>query len=184
VSESLLGDAFAHHVATVRLIDACQALSSQQLGTTVPGTYGSTLETQRHLVGSDSFYLFIASGECTPLLEEEGMDLTQLRSATEGQGALWARLLGEDPDPNALVNEVDDEDEKLAPMGIRLAQALHHGTDHRSQICTALTTLGVEPASRTAASSRPHPPPDETLLAPSPPALRRRLCTPHRGPPS
>jgi uncharacterized damage-inducible protein DinB len=30
-------------------------------------------------------------------------------------------------------------------MGIRLAQALHHGTDHRSQICTALTTLGVEP---------------------------------------
>jgi uncharacterized damage-inducible protein DinB len=32
-------------------------------------------------------------------------------------------------------------------MGIRLAQALHHGTDHRSQICTALTTLGVEPPS-------------------------------------
>jgi uncharacterized damage-inducible protein DinB len=30
-------------------------------------------------------------------------------------------------------------------MGIRLAQALHHGTDHRSQICTALTALGVEP---------------------------------------
>jgi uncharacterized damage-inducible protein DinB len=30
-------------------------------------------------------------------------------------------------------------------MSIRLAQALHHGTDHRSQICTALTTLGVEP---------------------------------------
>jgi len=22
---------------------------------------------------------------------------------------------------------------------------LHHGTDHRSQICTALTTLGLEP---------------------------------------
>ena len=30
-------------------------------------------------------------------------------------------------------------------MSIRLAQALHHGTDHRSQMCTALTTLGVEP---------------------------------------
>jgi uncharacterized damage-inducible protein DinB len=22
---------------------------------------------------------------------------------------------------------------------------VHHGTDHRSQICTALTTLGIEP---------------------------------------
>jgi len=30
-------------------------------------------------------------------------------------------------------------------LGIRLAQALHHGTDHRSQICTALTALGVDP---------------------------------------
>jgi uncharacterized damage-inducible protein DinB len=30
-------------------------------------------------------------------------------------------------------------------VGVRLAQALHHGTDHRSQICTALTSLGVEP---------------------------------------
>ena len=33
----------------------------------------------------------------------------------------------------------------LAPKGIRLAQVLHHGTDHRSQICTALTQLGIEP---------------------------------------
>ena len=30
-------------------------------------------------------------------------------------------------------------------MGIQLAQVLHHGTDHRSQVCTALTALGVEP---------------------------------------
>jgi hypothetical protein len=28
---------------------------------------------------------------------------------------------------------------------IQLAQALHHGTDHRSQVCTAITALGVEP---------------------------------------
>ena len=32
-----------------------------------------------------------------------------------------------------------------APIGIRLAQALHHGTDHRSQICTGLTRMGIEP---------------------------------------
>jgi uncharacterized damage-inducible protein DinB len=39
----------------------------------------------------------------------------------------------------------DDGSQTHAPLGIRLAQVLHHGTDHRSQICTALTTLGVEP---------------------------------------
>jgi uncharacterized damage-inducible protein DinB len=32
-----------------------------------------------------------------------------------------------------------------ATVGIRLAQVLHHGSDHRSQICTALTVLGHEP---------------------------------------
>jgi uncharacterized damage-inducible protein DinB len=30
-------------------------------------------------------------------------------------------------------------------MGFRLAQVVHHGTDHRSQVCTALTSLGVTP---------------------------------------
>ena len=29
------------------------------------------------------------------------------------------------------------------PAGIVLAQAVHHGSDHRSQICTILTTLGL-----------------------------------------
>jgi uncharacterized damage-inducible protein DinB len=32
-----------------------------------------------------------------------------------------------------------------APVGLRLAQVVHHGTDHRSQVCTGLATLGVEP---------------------------------------
>jgi len=148
VSGSLLGDAFAHHVwATLRLIDACLALSAEQLGTAVPGTYGSILETVRHLVGADSWYLFTMTGERTFLIDEDRTDLPELRAAMEGHGAAWSRVLGEHLDPDAVLGEVDEDDgyEKHAPVGIRLAQALHHGTDHRSQICTALTTLGVEP---------------------------------------
>jgi uncharacterized damage-inducible protein DinB len=30
-------------------------------------------------------------------------------------------------------------------MGLRLAQVVHHGSDHRSQVCTALTSLGITP---------------------------------------
>ena len=148
MSGSLLGDAFAHHVwATLRLIDACLALSAEQLGTAVPGTYGSILQTQRHLVGADSWYLFTMTGKRTSLIDEDRRDLPELRAAMEGHGTAWSRVLGEDLDPDAVLGEVDDDDgyEKHAPVGIRLAQALHHGTDHRSQICTALTTLGVEP---------------------------------------
>jgi uncharacterized damage-inducible protein DinB len=148
MSRSLLEDAFAHHVwATLRLLDTCLTLSPEQLGTAVPGTYGSILETARHLVGSDSWDLFVASGDRSPLIDEDHMDLPALRAAMEGHGAAWFRLLVEDLDPDAVLREVDEDDgfERHAPMSIQLAQALHHGTDHRSQICTALTALGVEP---------------------------------------
>ena len=52
MTSSVLDDAFAHHTwATGRLIEACQALSPEQLDSTVPGTYGSIIATMRHLVG-------------------------------------------------------------------------------------------------------------------------------------
>ena len=58
----------------------------------------------------------------------------------------WIELLARDLDPDAVVKDVDEEGyERDATIGIRLAQAIHHGTDHRSQICTAFTSLGVEP---------------------------------------
>lgn len=148
MSQSLLADAFGHHVwASLRLIDTCLALNSEQLETAVPGTYGSILDTMRHLVGTDSWYLFDITGDRARRIEEDQMDLRQLRAAIEDDGTAWFQLLAQDPDPNAVLKEVDENDgyERDAPVGIRLAQALHHGTDHRSQICTALTTLDVEP---------------------------------------
>lgn len=77
------------------------------------------------------------------------MGLPELRAAMERNRDAWSRLLGDDLDPDLVLREVDEDDgyQKHAPMGIRLAQALHHGTDHRSQICAALTSLGVEPPS-------------------------------------
>jgi len=147
---SLLADAFAHHVwATQRLLDACLDLTPEQLETRVLGTYGSILGTMRHLVGADSWYLFDMHGDLESGIESEEMDLRALRTAMEADGIAWSRLLAENPDPDAVVHEVDESDgfERDAPFGIRLAQALHHGTDHRSQICTALTSLGIEPPS-------------------------------------
>jgi uncharacterized damage-inducible protein DinB len=147
MSRSVLEDAFGHHVwATLRLVDASLALTPEQLGVAVPGTYGPIFETVRHLVGADSSYLFAMTGGRTPLIDEDRMDLSELRAAMESQGPAWSGLVAQDLDPDAItVRRRDDGSETHAPMGIRLAQALHHGTDHRSQICTALTTLGVEP---------------------------------------
>ena len=145
---SPLKDAFAHHVwATTQLIDVCTALTPEQLQTVAPGTYGPILRTMQHLVGSDSWYLFDIAGDPARKIDPEQMDLAGLRRAIVSDGDAWSTLIANDTDPDRVVTEVDEEYdfERDATMGVRLAQALHHGTDHRSQICTALTSLGVEP---------------------------------------
>jgi uncharacterized damage-inducible protein DinB len=144
---SLLADAYGHHVwATLRLIDTCLTLSPEQLASSVPGTYGSILDTMRHTVGADASYLYALTEGRVPTIEEDGMDLAGLRAVMVRNGPAWSALLATDIDPDVIVTRHrDDGSESHAPAGIRLAQAIHHGTDHRSQICTALTALGIEP---------------------------------------
>jgi len=143
----VLADAFRHHVwATIRLLDACADLDDAQLATTVPGTYGSIIETLRHLVDGDVFYLNILRGGEPAPFDKDASDIPTLRAVIEADDAVWQRIVAGNPDPDTVVVEYEDSGyETHAPLGIRLAQALYHGTDHRSQVCTALTTLAIEP---------------------------------------
>lgn len=147
MTRSTLEDAFAHHLwATLRVIDACRELPPEHLATAVPGTYGSIIDTLRHLVGADASYLWVLTDGEHAEIEEETMDLAGLREAMEANGPAWTAVIAADRDPGEdVVRHRDDGTDSHAPLGIRLAQALHHGTDHRSQVCTGLTALGVEP---------------------------------------
>jgi uncharacterized damage-inducible protein DinB len=145
---SILSAAFEHHVwATVSVIEACERLGEDLLQVEVVGTRGPIDETIRHIVGGDCAYLFILTGDRSLAIDEETMSLRELRDEMERHGPAWQRYLSEAPDPAALVEEIDESDgyRRTAPIGLRLAQAIHHGTDHRSQICTTLTSLGVRP---------------------------------------
>jgi uncharacterized damage-inducible protein DinB len=148
MSSSLLEAAYAHHVwATLRVIDACLDLSAEELETSVPGTRGPILETLRHVVESDAFDLFILTTDPAYNVETEHMSLVEAREVMERNGSGWTEFVSGPIDPDAVVAEVDPNDgfQRWAPVGYRLAGVLDHGTDHRSQICTALTTIGVEP---------------------------------------
>jgi uncharacterized damage-inducible protein DinB len=143
----VLADAFGHHVwATIRVLDACTGLDEAQLATIVAGTYGSIIGTLRHLVGGDVFYLDVLRGGTPEPFDEGTADIPTLRAVMEAHGPVWQRLVAGDLDPTTDVVEFENSGfETHAPLGIRLAQALYHGTDHRSQVCTALTSLGIEP---------------------------------------
>ena len=146
MTASLLDDAFAHHIwATERLIDECAGLTAEQLTTPAPGTYGSILDTFRHLVSTDCWYLTFFRDEPQRIAEGAEVGLDKLRSAITGNGKGWMELLAGGLDGEADVVEHGDGWNFHSPTGFRLAQAIQHGTDHRSQICTALTSLGKEP---------------------------------------
>lgn len=147
MSRSILADAFGHHVwATLKVIDACATLTDEQLASAVPGTYGSILDTLRHTVGADCSYLELLSGGEAGAIDEDAMGLAELRAAMERNGPVWQRVVAGDLDPDEqLTRHRPDGSTSTAPVGIRLAQVIHHGTDHRSQVCTALTNLGITP---------------------------------------
>ncbi|MHB8459715.1 MAG: DinB family protein [Candidatus Limnocylindrales bacterium] len=146
MTTSLLTDAFAHHVwATERLIDECAALTPEQLETPAPGAYGSVIDTLRHLVSSDSWYLTFFREPTAPIDEEAQVGITELRTMITSNGMGWTEVLAGELDADADMVEHGDGWDFHAPMGIRLAQVIQHGTDHRSQVCTALTSFGLTP---------------------------------------
>ena len=147
MTTSLLSDAFAHHIwATERLLDECAGLTPEQLEGEAPGTYGPIIDTLRHLIESDSWYLSFFTDR-KPLTEDDAaeMGVAELRPVITSNGAAWMELLAGELDPDEEIVERNEEWEGRSAVGLRLAQVVHHGTDHRSQVCTALTSLGLTP---------------------------------------
>lgn len=141
--------AFAHHVwANLRLLDACADLDGEQLEAGVPGVYGTLIDTLRHVVGGDASYLHLLTDGEVDEIDEAAMGIAQLRAVAAAHGEAWRSLIGSSRDGDAaVVRHRDDGSTSSAPFGVRMAQVPHHGTDHRSQVCTILTTLGIEPPS-------------------------------------
>jgi uncharacterized damage-inducible protein DinB len=143
---TLLDDAMAHHIwATEQIIEVCAELTEKQLATPAPGSYGPIIETLRHLVSTDAWYLTFFLDEPQRLNPDERPDLAELRRVIGENGRDWAGILAGNPDGETDTVEEGDGWKFHAPTAFRLATTIQHGTDHRSQICTALTSLGIEP---------------------------------------
>ena len=153
-----------HNVwATKMLLDLCRSLTTEQLTAPATASYGSILETFTHLITSDGGYLSSLGGPMTtwvgarqqelekfeePWIDDEArehvVDLDELARRVDEAEGLWDSFLGsEEFDPERVC--VLDLGTYECPAGIVMAQAFHHGTLHREQICAMLTVLGIEP---------------------------------------
>lgn len=131
--------------ANLTVIEACRSLTEAQLDATAVGTFGSIRDTLRHIVVSEGWYAFRLGHEpLRRLLDDDpwpGLDaLDEMVSAAAEAFASAAR---EAADRTVRVGSGADSYD--AEAAVVLVQAFHHGTEHRSQVCTILTTLGIEP---------------------------------------
>ena len=149
MSDDLL-DPLRHNAwATKELLAFCGALTPDQLQAEAPGTYGTILSTLQHIIGADGRYGFRLAGidPRTQPSPEDVDDLSELSRMAEDRARSWDELATSHFDPERIVRAVDMETGELYEVraGVLVAQALNHGNEHRAQIYTILTTIGVDP---------------------------------------
>lgn len=139
---------FRHHAwATLRLLDHCAGLTAEQRAATVPGTYGPIEGTLVHLVAADQRYLRRLDGQeaAIPISERESPPVpADMRAAFEQQIARWEAIVAREPELDVTIPAQRTDPD--IPHGERLMilQALHHGNDHRTHVCTILGALGLD----------------------------------------
>jgi len=128
--------------ATQRLIERCRSLRDEELDLATPGTYGTIRRMLTHIVRADEGYLQRLDILSEPRIEEA--DTTTLDEISRHLATVRIgieRLFAQkDFDPDRRMHSRDVE---LEPW-ILIAQFSHHGSDHRSQVCTTLSTHGLE----------------------------------------
>ena len=144
----VLREGFDRHIwATLKLLDHLAALDGSVQGASIPGTYGTVAATMTHLVDADDRYLLrLMEPELPPYQEREPDTLAVLRSRFESHASRWSEAL--DALEFGRLHAAIPSDR--IPGGIDPAetllilQALHHGDDHRAQVCSTLGSLGLE----------------------------------------
>jgi uncharacterized damage-inducible protein DinB len=144
----LLRELLRYHAwATLQLIDNCLSQPSAAMQQIVTGTNRSVLHTLTHLVGSDQSYLERLTGKPVddPVRRGEILSLTDLRQRCENQARHWELVLGRLAEVEVTIPA--DEEIPEIPHGENLLvmQAIEHGIDHRTQICTALSVSSLKP---------------------------------------
>ncbi len=134
--------------ATRQLVEYCRGLDEETLNATVPGTYGTIIETLRHIIDAEMGYLYRLTGAWSeypwPRDETVGLDVLSERAAV--LATVWEQFLAGEVDTERLGEARGDEGEVYAvPAGVFITQALHHANEHRAHVCTILGALGYEP---------------------------------------
>ncbi|SOR77370.1 DinB family protein [Streptomyces chartreusis NRRL 3882] len=137
---------FEHHLwATRTLIEHCQTLTPEQLELSTPGTYGAIVPTITHIIAEDQRLLQRLTGERAevPVTEDEDFTLEQLHSVWGGQSERWRKVLAQRESLDVTLPARDPWPAVPGARPLILLEAIQHGNDHRTHVCSVLGAHGL-----------------------------------------
>ena len=125
--------------ANLHLLDVCAKLSDDQLQLTAPGTYGTVAATLLHLMAAEQRYLRRLSGTA-PDINERDPHVPSLAALMQHAVRSGDQLIeaANRITPHDTIDEERDGQLLRLHLGVVLVQAIHHGNDHRTHVCTIL----------------------------------------------
>lgn len=126
------------------IIEFCRTLEPAKHESVSPGTYGTIERTLQHLVGAEQWYVQLLTGELIGTsLRRDGPrpTLDDLAAIAAGIGKRVGAVAQTD-DP---ARQIEMNEGRRSTVGVILAQLVHHGNEHRTQITTILGANGIEP---------------------------------------
>ena len=141
---------FEHNVwANDEMLAACRGLAPHQFETETIGTYGRLGHILIRLARAQGGYLRLLSDwqpgpEHRLEYEEEFPGVERIAEHLRFTGQRLVDVAGQET-ADREVEGVDDGQPWTTPAWVVLLQAAYHATEHRQQVATTLTDLGVEP---------------------------------------
>jgi uncharacterized damage-inducible protein DinB len=130
--------------ATGALIDFCRTLDPAKLDANARGTYGTLYGTLQHLVGAEQWYGQLLTGEILGRRirrTDAPHSLDELATIATATGARLLEVAASDDPTRVIVTN----EPRRSTVGVVLAQVVHHGNEHRTQVTTILGANGIEP---------------------------------------
>jgi uncharacterized damage-inducible protein DinB len=145
MAENFLAKLFEHNNwANQRIIEACSVLSDEQLDTEPQSvTKGTIRRTLVHLVSSQYSYLRTLTLPLEERLQPTSVEFSDLKdSATRSGEALLALARGEQ---EPVTSPLQSRDGYSVEPWVIMVQIINHATEHREQVNSMLSALGITP---------------------------------------
>jgi uncharacterized damage-inducible protein DinB len=146
---SVLTKLFHHNAwANLTLLDFCGGLSDEQLDAMALGCFGSIRDTLMHIASAEVDYVNLANDKLLPPVPLPSDHFPGFEVLKEG--VRWAGdellQLAVAARADTIVRVMRPQEPIFEyPLASFIVQVLNHSTEHRTQISTIITQLGIEP---------------------------------------